>query len=203
MASRRFFQFINSLNPGLTYIQGSFSVGSSGAVSAVNGSGIAGVTRLAAGVYEIKFQDNYFRYLGHNCQMRSGSTGTTAITAISPGTVYQIAALGAATTAQWVTAGLPVGVTPAVGVPFLCAATSAGTSSTCATAVSTEVDAIEIMGNPNKSILSPTYPYIVIRCMGATSSSVTTNIPVDPVSGSKLDLEFIFRNSSILGLSET
>jgi hypothetical protein len=203
MASRRFYQFMNSLNPALTLIQGSFSVGSSGAVSAVNGSGIYGVTRLAAGIYEVRLQDNYFRYLGHNCQLRSSSTGTTAIGSISPGTVYQIAALGAATTAQWVTAGVPVGVTPAVGLPFLCAATSAGSGSTCATAVSSGVENIEVMGNPQTSITSTSYPYLVIRCLGPTATADTAMIPVDPASGSKLDLEFLFRNSSILGYGET
>lgn len=203
MASRRFFQFTQSLNPGLTLIQGTVAIGATGAVGTVTGSGISSVTRLAAGTYLVKFQDNYFRYLGHNCSVRSSSTGTTAITAISPGTVYQIAALGSATTAQWVTAGLPVGVTPAVGVPFLCAATSAGTSSTCATVVASGIEDVEIMGNPQKTIISTTYPYLVINTMATTSDTVATKIPTDPANGSTLDLCFLFRNSAILGLGES
>ncbi len=202
MASRRFFQFTQSLNPGLVMIQGTVAIGATGAVGTVTGSGISAVTRLAVGTYRVEFQDNYFRYLGHNCSARSGNVTTTAITALTPGQMYTIKTLGSATTAQWITAGVPVGVTPAVGLAFLAAATSAGTSSDCYSPLASLTSDCEILGNPQKSITSTTLPYVIIQTMSATSSSVTTPIPIDPADSSTLDLMFWFRNSAIPGKGE-
>ncbi len=202
MASRRFYQFTESLNASLVYLQGTMVVGSTGAVGTVTGSGISSVTRLAVGTYQVNFSDNYFRYLTHNISLRSGVVTTTAITALTPGLMYTIKTLGAATTAQWVTAGVPVGTTPAVGVAFLAAATSAGTNSDCYSPLASLITNVEVLGNPQVTIINQTGPYIVFQTMSATSSSVTTPIPIDPAATSVIDFGFFFRNSTVKGTGE-
>jgi hypothetical protein len=180
-----------------------WAVGSSGAVSALKGPGVSAVTRLAAGIYKIKFQDNYTKFFGFNAKCKAPVTGSNvAATALSAGTVYEITALGTTTTANWVTAGVPAGITPAVGVSFLAAATSSGNGTAKAIGVSGVSD-FEVVGVSNTT-LSPSGSvsyiggYIIIQCLGATSSSVTTLIPTDPASGSSMFVSIYLGNSSII-----
>lgn len=196
MASRSFNQFLFSLNPALTYIQGTVAIGASGAVGTTTGSGISSVVRLAAGIYKIILQDNYFRYLGSMMSMLSSSTGSTAVTAITPGVVYIIATLGNTTQAQWETAGVPAGTTAAVGVTFLAAATSTGTG-TVSTVVYSNIESTETIGNPQTTITSTTNPYVVIQ-----TTAASTGIAADPVSGSTLVIQLMLRNSSLKGKGE-
>lgn len=204
MASRLYKQFLFSLNPMLSYLEGNFAVGNSGAVSAVKGGGISNVVRLAAGQYQIVLEDPYNRFLGMNAWIASPSAGS-ALTATASGTVYIINALGTATTAQWVAVGLAVGVTPAVGVAFKASATATiGGSATVKVAGVSGMQSIEMVGDPNLT-LNPapgSSPYLVMQCMSATSSSVTTNVAADPASGSKLGFQIMLRNSSLKGKGE-
>lgn len=207
MASRLFKQFLFSLNPMLTYIEGSFSIGATGAVSAVKGGGISNVVRLSAGCYQVKLEDSYNRLLMTDYSFVSPVTGSdiniSGSSVMTIGQVYRITAVGTSTTANWVAVGLPVGVVPAVGVAFAASVTGSGTGTGTVKAIGVSGCAqVEVMGDANLSIGQPTNPYIILQCLSATSSSVTTMIAADPASGSIMKMHFFFRNSSLKGKGE-
>ncbi len=151
----------------------SVSIGASGAPTIESGSGygIASITRMAAGQYRIRLQDNYMKLLMLNARAQSPVSGAAVPAgSLSPGSVYQITSMGTTTQAQWVTAGVPVGITAAVGVTFKAAATSAGTGEAKILG-SSGVASVEVMGN-NVNMLNyqPFNPnlggYIDIQTMG-------------------------------------
>ena len=76
MANRNFEKTLNSLNKGLTFIEGNAVIGSAGAVGTVKGSGVTSVTRTGTGAYTIKLQDKYSRYLGGHTGFINASTGS-------------------------------------------------------------------------------------------------------------------------------
>lgn len=206
MANARFNQFMYTKHGKPVRIDVQIPIGATGAVGTlVGGSGISSVTRLAAGTYKIKFVDNYNRYLGMNYDIWApGSGSDVAATALNPTSVYAITALGTTTTANWVTAGLPVGITPAVGAVFLCAATSSGTGTgQVVLATGSGLNHIEVMGDPNKTLfpVGTQGGYIVIVCYAATNSSTTTLAVTDPANGSKLSLEIYLSDSSNAALN--
>jgi hypothetical protein len=180
----------------------SIAIGSTGAVSSFTGSGIAAVTRLTTGTYQIQLEDNYYSFLSFNGTMQSPVTGSNvAAGSLSPGTIYQITALGTSTQANWVTAGVPAGITAAVGVVFKCAATSSGNGTAKAIGVS-GISGFEIIGNTALMISNQPFQaraggFITFQTLGATSSSVTTAIPTDPASGSTIYFETWLNNSSV------
>lgn len=200
MANTRFTQFLYTKHGKPTIIDLDIPIGATGAVGTVVGAGIKSVTRLVAGVYQINFSDNYNKYLGLIAELWSPVSGSNvAVTAITPTVVYTITVLGTTTTAQWVTAGVPVGITPAVGVTFAAAATSAGTGQVKVQGVSTIAN-VEVIGNPNTTIspigLGSANGYIIIQTLAATSSSVTTFVATDPANGSTLSLAIYFSDTS-------
>jgi hypothetical protein len=203
MANRRFTQFHYTPHAMPVLIDCNIAIGATGAVGTVKGPGVASVTRLAAGIYKIKLQDNYYKFYGMRHWLKAPVTGAdVAAGSLTPGTVYEITALGTTTTAQWVTAGVPVGVTPAVGVSFLAAATSAGTGTAKAIGVS-GIATVEVVGNTDTQ-LNPSGEantiggYVIVKCLGATDASTTTLIATDPAQGSILGLEFYLSNSSVV-----
>lgn len=76
MADRNFERSLNSLNKGLTFIEGNAVIGSTGAVGTVKGSGVTSVTRTGAGAYTLKLEDKYSRYLGGSVGFINASTGS-------------------------------------------------------------------------------------------------------------------------------
>jgi hypothetical protein len=104
-----------------------------------------------AGVIIVNMQDNYARYLGGFAGMGAPLSGSAISSGLSIGSPYVIVSLGASTVAQWVAAGVPSSITPAVGVSFIASATSVaggGTVMAPATAGS-GIDHIEVIGDPN------------------------------------------------------
>jgi len=202
MSNRRFNQFFLTPHAKPVMLNVDIPIGATGAVGTLaNNTGVTSVTRLTTGVYKIVFADNYNKLLAMDFSNWSTTSGSSVLIAsLTPGVVYQITILGAATTAQWVTAGVPVGITPAVGVVFKCAATSAGTSSACQTIAVSTIDGVEISGNPNTTLNSSPIGagYVVVSTLASTSSSVTTLIPTDPASGSTVQLNFYFNDSSLV-----
>ncbi len=197
--NRRTIQFMATFHGKPVLVDCDIPIGSTGAVGTVAGMGIASVTRLAVGTYKVKFQDTFNKYLGTFAEIWSPNSGSNvAVTAINPTTVYTITVVGTTTTAGWITAGVPVGVTPAVGVTFLCAATTTGTGQCQIPSVS-GLAHIEVVGNPNVMV-NPAggagIGYVVVQTLGATDASTTTLIPKDPASGSTLSLAFYFSDSS-------
>lgn len=174
------------------------AIGATGAVGTVNGAGIDSVTRLSAGTYLIKLDDNYSKLFQMDAMVSSPETGSSvADGSFVTGTTYEIVTLG---TTTW--SDVAAGVTPAVGVAFVAtSAGGAGTGTAKAVGVS-GINAVELVGNPNLT-LSPNPlvsqgGYVMVQCLAPTSSSVTTQVATDPASGSTLYLRFYLSNSSVV-----
>lgn len=203
MANRYFTQFFYTLHKMPVLIDCNFAIGGTGAVGTVKGPGVKAITRLAAGVYQIQFQDNYYKYFGMDFSVSSPVTGSNVNAgSFSAGTSYVITALG---TTNWNAIGLPTGVTAAVGQGFVATGVGAGTGTAKAVAPS-GIATIETLGDPSLELAPmPTTNQgasIIIQCLSATSSSVTTLVPADPVSGTQLYLTFYLSNSSVTVQSE-
>lgn len=166
----------------------------------------------AVGNIVVQFKDNYQRYLGGTFGVVSPASGSDVKidnSAMTAGVAYIITTLGNATAAKWLAIGVPIGVTPAVGVSFI-ALTNGGAGNTLTSRVQTAATAgstiptIEIVGDPNTTIApSPQSSagiggQIIIQCLAATNSSTTTLIPTNPANGSVMGLEFYFDDSSVL-----
>jgi len=159
-----------------------------------------------AGFAMIQFKQNFNYYLGGFSGFVSYVTGSVKIdnSALTAGQAYVITTLGNATLAKWQAVGVPVGVTPAVGVSFI-ALTNGGTGNTLTSRVSTPVvsgiQAVEVIGDPNlstnSSITANSGQIVLVQFLGATSSSVTTLIPTAPLDGSVCGMSFLFDGSSV------
>lgn len=175
----------------------SIPIGSTGAVGTISGKGVASVTRLAAGIYRIRLQDNYSGLFHIEASLRAPVSGSdVASGSLVTGTTYQITAVG---TSVWATAGLPASLTAAVGQVFTAVGTVSGTGTAKALGVS-GIQCVENLGGAtmlSQSSQSPLGGFLVIKCLGATSSSVTTLIAADPADGSVLSVRMHLNNSSI------
>lgn len=196
MASRFFQQFTLSLNHLPVFLEGSALIGASGATSALKGSGILSLTRVAAGTYKLVLEDDYNRFLGFEACFESGVTGS-AITAGSfvSGTLYEIVTVG---TTDYSAVGLSAGITAAPGVAFVASGVGAGTGTVKALACS-GIYAVELAGDPQLSIAS------TVQGSGSVIHFVTydtAGAPADPASGSKLYFAVLLRNSSVKGKGE-
>lgn len=177
-----------------------FPIGAAGAVGTVKGPFIKSVTRTGVGTYQIKMQDNYSRYYGSTHSIASPATGA----AIDPnagavGANYIITAVG---NTNWTTAGVPAGVTPAIGVGFTLAAAPAAGTGRIKTATSSGIASIEVVGDSSLTSAPNTAPatvgaIIMVQCFGPTAAGNTALIATDPANGSTLQLTFYMSNSSI------
>ena len=169
----------------------------------------AGSPNPPAGVIQVVFQDNYNYYYFGTGGCVSPVSGTPIL--ISTGssltlhTPYVIVSVGTTTTAQWNAVGVPVGITPAVGVTFFATATSGTGTGVVETVVPSGVTNFEVMGDPNTTITSQAATvagvssgaYMVIQMFGPTSAGVTTLIPTAPPNGTVVGLSFFLSNSLI------
>lgn len=182
--------------------------GSSGALGATAnpGKGIQSITRLAAGIYQLQLQDNYASYLDASFSIESfGQGSAVAATALSPNTVYAITSLGTTTQAQWVTAGVPSGITAAVGVVFKCAATSSGTGAGKAVAAANLYN-IQVVGNPNLMLSKQPFQansggYVTFACIApltaGTAAADATPTITDPAAGTIITGSIWLNNSQV------
>lgn len=157
----------------------------------------------AAGTIVLQLQDNYNRTIvpmKHSIQSPlSGSSLLVASAGLTVGVAYVITILGTTTTAAWHALGVPAGVTPAVGVSFIAAATSAlGTGAVQITAAAgSGVASIEIVGEPNMSIAPDGLQnqgfgaQIILQCRDYAGAIVA------PANGSIISLELLLSNSSV------
>jgi len=160
----------------------------------------------ADGTIIVRLQDNYNRL--YSCypsiiSPNSGSDIKIDNSALTPGVAYTITTLGDATTAKWQAIGVPVGVTPAVGVTFIAA--NAGTGSNALTsrvqtsaAAGSGVATIELVGNPNVTTINPAPSAnqgygaeFILQCRDYAGALVA------PADGSIISLAFYLSNSSI------
>ena len=150
-----------------------------------------------AGYAYVVFKSNSNIYLGgFSGQINNlTSTSTTSLTANS---VYVITSLGTTTTAQWQTAGVPLGFTPAVGTTFVAAATASlsGTGTVGLPASPVGLD-VTVVGDPNQlannsNIAQNAGSRLMLMFSAPTSSSVTTQTPTSPANGTVIGLKFCY-----------
>jgi|ERR1019366_486918 hypothetical protein len=153
----------------------------------------------APGTIIIQLTDNYNRSLSGFNSTVSPVSGTP-LTATTAGTPVIIVSLGTATLAQFQAVGLPIGITPAVGVSFVptVSATIGGSAAVEVTAaLGTNIATIETVGDPNLSIapnplINQGFGAQIILQTRAYNGSITA-----PANGSVISLAMLLSNSSI------
>lgn len=156
----------------------------------------------AAGIIVVKLSDNYSRIYSIDADI-SGPLGAST-TSAKADVINIISVLGTATLAEWQAAGLPAGITPALGVQFIGANSSAigGSAQTAvAAAAGSGIDHIETVGNPNLMIeskgsavedsLAGQGAVIYLRCYKDT-------VLTAPADGSTIRLRIYLSNSSVM-----
>ncbi len=150
----------------------------------------------------IQFKNNFNYYLG-------GFTGqivpltSTSTTSLTAGHVYVITSLGTSTVANWQTAGLTAGLTPAVGQTFISAITGSITGSgTVGLPGVPSVQAVTVVGDPNLSIANANIStnsgaIVVVQFSAATNSSTTTLVAAAPADGTVISMQFCFDGSTV------
>jgi hypothetical protein len=212
MANRYFTQFFYTPHKMPVLIDCNFIVDSTNGnglgIRSLKGQGVSNVfmhtsatpapgnPNPASGVILVQLTDNYTRYFGgFSGQVSPVGSSSNSITS---NTAYVITSLGTTTVAQWVAAGVPVGITPAVGVAFIAIETGAigGTGTAAPTAAAgSAIDHIEVLGDPNTTLgpvgYNNTLPYIVLQCFEAGAVAA-------PANGSGVGLSFYLSNSSVM-----
>lgn len=111
--------------------------------------------------------------------------------------------------ACWQGVGVPAGIIPAVGVPFIATSsgvsTGGGSTGTVQAPSLSGISGVEIVGDPNNALApipmggSPNVgSWLMVQFLAATSSSVTTLIPTAPANGSVIYMKFLLEAGSIL-----
>lgn len=107
-----------------------------------------------AGHIIVQFNDCYNRYYGGFSGFVAPVNGNAISSGMTVGVPYVIVLLGTTTLAQWQAAGLPIGITPAVGVAFIAAATSFSGTGKVEASSNSMIASIEVIGDPNQTIIS-------------------------------------------------
>lgn len=197
MANQLLQQFSYSFSRMLTEVEVKIPIGASGAVGTLVGQGITSVTKLTTGIYAIKLNDNYSKFI-HALYSIESPTAGAAVTAGSfvTGTMYQITTLG---NTNYNSAGLNTNFTAAVGMTFV--ATGAGAGTGTATAVTdSNIYKCELMPSPD-SMLQPTTgkgSLFILQTLGPTATADTALIPTEPLTGSVLRVRLLLSNSSVV-----
>jgi hypothetical protein len=156
----------------------------------------------ADGYAVVRFKNNFNYYLGgfSGQVMSLTSTSTTSLTAFN---VYVITSLGTTTAAQWATAGVAAGITPAVGVAFVAAATaSIGGTGTVGIPGVPLANTVSVVGNSdltlnNSKIATNSGAQVVVQFAKPTAAGTTTLIPASPANGTVVGMTFHFDGSSV------
>lgn len=149
-----------------------------------------------AGVITVTLQDNYNRYLCGSAGFVAPLSGSSTAT-LTAGHPYVIVSLGSSTAAQWLTAGVPSQIVPAVGVSFVAKANIAGGGMCQAPATAgSGIDHIEVLGNAN--LMNSTGASIV---SGGTGMSFVllcykNGVLTAPADGTVIALTFELNNSA-------
>ncbi len=155
----------------------------------------------AAGIIVVKIAQNFNRYLGGFSgfigPVTGGNITLSSGSGITAGVPYIIVSLGTTTTAaNWVTAGLPLGYTAAVGASFIAtsaAAAGTGLGNAVVKAVGVSgISSLEVVGDPNQTIAGnavtgPVGGQLIIKCLGSTFTAGAYT-PVGTVSQATLTM---------------
>ncbi len=185
-----------TVNGSLIALTGAVTLSAATAINAQTPATIAGSP--PAGYIVVKLADNYARSFNNVSAQVMPSSGTS-LTSVTSGLVYVITSLGTATLAQLQAKGLPLGVTPAVGVAFVATATGTIGGSAAVQQVMSSgsgIDHIETVGDPNTTLANQAQGsngggYMIMACMNQ-------NIITAPADGTVISLSMYLSNSSIL-----
>lgn len=219
MANRRFTsQFNYSFHAMPVLIDCKFVVdNTAGAgVTGLKGPGVSQVfmfssapvaaNHVAAGYIRVQLQDPYYKFYSLIWSSSPPVTGAAInVTAgLTLGLPYQIQSVGTTSTAAWVALGVPVGITPAVGVSFFAATASVGSGTGTVKAFGiTNTQSIQALPSTELSLGTVGTSangggYINLQCLAATNAGTTTMIPTAPTAGSLIRLAFWLSNSSVV-----
>lgn len=166
--------------------------------SATPGTGNAGVVNPDPqnGFVYIQLRQNFNVFLGMNYVCNPPVTGSS-LTSTTANNVYVIDVLGSTTLAQWQASGLPKGLTPAVGQPYVALVTASigGTGSVKVPGTS-GIFAAEVVGLPsteisNSSIEANGGAFLIVQLLNASGT------PTAPTAGSIISLRMFFDRSSV------
>lgn len=152
----------------------------------------------AAGSIVIQLQDNFNAVLAVNSSIESPLSGSP-LTSTTNHVPAVISALGTATLAQWQAKGLPLGITPAVGVSFVPTATgSIGGSAAVqiAAAAGSGIASMEVLGDADQSVapdrrVQSTGALIILQARDYAAAIAA------PAASSVISVEILLSNSSV------
>jgi hypothetical protein len=156
----------------------------------------AGNPNPETGIIMIELQDNYNRLLGGFASAVSPLDGSSQ-TSTTAGKISVIVSLGTATLAQWQARGLPVGVTPAVGVAFVATTSGAiGGSAAIQGVSSSGAVSLETCGNTNLSLSRPNSivtggGLVYLQALNSAGAKVA------PANGTVVSVSLYLSNSSV------
>lgn len=162
-----------------------------------------------AGFAWIQLKNNFNQFLSvveGIVSPNSGSDVKVDNSALTVGQAYVITTLGDTTAAQWLTLGVPAGVTPAVGVSFIALLVGvAGEANTSTSRVQVPsvsgISCVEVVGSTNtmvnSAVSSNAGQWVLVQFLADTSASVTTKIPTAPAAGSIVCMRLLFDGSSV------
>lgn len=220
MANRYFNQYLYSFHRMLVHLDCNFVIDSTNGnglgIRSLKGPGISQVygfstapvsgNNVPSGYLKVFFQDNYFRYYGgFSGFVAPTSTNVNISSGLTSGNVYVIASVGTSTAANWQAVGLPVGITPAVGVAFIATTATPGTGTGVVqtpTATGSLITNVEVVGDPNLTLTSNPSGngYIILRYMAPSYSGTGPSVPMavtQPADGSVFGATFMLSNSSV------
>lgn len=164
----------------------------------------------AVGFAWVQLKQNFNVYIGAQASILSPNSGSDVKidnSAMTAGQVYVITTLGNATLAKWQAIGVPVGITPAVGVSFV-ALSNGGAGNVLTSRVQVPsvsgVQIVEVIGNANtmvnSNIASNSGQWVMLQFLAPTISTgayVSPMIPTAPAAGSIVSLQLVFDGSTV------
>ncbi len=147
----------------------------------------------ADGYILVQLSDNYNKFYGKFDSIEGPTSTSTKIdngATLTIGNAYIITIVGDATAAQWRAIGVPVGVTPAIGVSFIAIATGGGSGNTSTSRVqiptNSGIQLIELVGDESMSLGpvpvggSPNVGgWLLFRALGSSISAVTSALTMN------------------------
>jgi len=154
-----------------------------------------------AGIILVQLDDNYNTYLGGFSGFSNPLSGTSisisTASSLTVGAPYVITSLGTTTTAQWVAIGVPITITPAVGVSFIASATSGSGTGTVQAPLSTGsgIDHMELIGDPSTMNSNNPQAGSGLTLMFACYKN---GVLTAPANGTVIGMSFYMNDSSVV-----